>query len=88
MNITIASTSNQGGRASKLYRPIGSVYLSGVRRMVLDKIKSPSGPVNENSATTARIGFDSGIMISKKIRKLLAPSILADSSRSFGIASR
>jgi hypothetical protein len=48
----------------------------------------PSGPVKENSATTARIGFDSGMMISIKMRKLLAPSMRADSSRSFGIASR
>ncbi len=26
----------------RLYRPIGSVYLSGVRRMVLERMKSPA----------------------------------------------
>jgi hypothetical protein len=56
--------------------------------MVLERMKSPSGPVKENSATTARIGFDSGMMISAKMRRLPAPSIRADSSRSLGIESR
>nr|VXZ87870.1 Uncharacterised protein [Klebsiella pneumoniae] len=36
--------------------------------------------MNENSATTARMGLDNGMMISIKMRKLLAPSMRADSS--------
>ncbi|MNW22517.1 hypothetical protein D3C71_2240330 [compost metagenome] len=56
--------------------------------MVLERMKSPSGPVKENSATTARMGFDSGMIISIKTRKFPAPSMRADSSRSFGMASR
>ncbi|MNO00600.1 hypothetical protein D3C81_2205250 [compost metagenome] len=56
--------------------------------MVLERMKSPSGPVNENNATTAIIGLDSGMIISIKILKLPAPSMRADSSRSLGIASR
>ena len=53
--------------------------------IVEERTKSPSGPVNPFMATTANIGLDKGIIICQKILVLLAPSILALSSKSIGI---
>ena len=45
-------------------------------------------PMKASSPVTARIGATSGRMMPKKICAWVAPSTLADSSRSFGMVSK
>src|SRR5699024_1378089 len=72
----------------KLNNPTANVYFSGLLNKILGNIKSMNGPIKLNSATTANIGLAKGNIIVKNILICPAPSILADSSNSFGIVSK
>src|ERR1700730_17192572 len=69
-------------------RPTGKVLTSADELSIKAKSNSLQAAVNTNPTVAARPGKVSGRMIVQSAVKRLAPSIIADSSSSLGMASK
>jgi hypothetical protein len=70
------------------YRPTAAVLAESWVKKMLAMRNSLTAPMKPSRPVTARIGATSGRMIPKKIWAWVAPSTLADSSRSLGMVSK
>src|SRR5699024_10509296 len=68
-----------------IFSPSGNVNISLSPTIINGQRKSPYAVINVNIVNVKIDGFTSGIKILNQIWKLFAPSILADSSKSYGM---
>src|SRR3989338_8117286 len=72
----------------KYVRPMGSVFFSMESMTSSGHMKEPQFPMKVKIVSVAKAGLESGRMMVQKMDHGLPPSILAASSKSFGIVRK